>query len=236
MTQCQHCRDSHRLPMDHLEETAAKIARLSLPENRSGLSSEAVAASQRKRLQLALALVSHRRGYEMASVDAIAVAAQLSKATLYALFGGKEGILSAAAREFDFEVRRELAILGDQETEWERRVMAAIEVFVGRVASEPELARLAFVEAPRVLEPEEGGEVVDLLLAEILDLDRVVALPAAGSDRERIEVAAVGGLREPLFVRLLEGRYEEITALGPSLCQFAITVGCGPERASELLD
>lgn len=205
---------------------------LVLPPGKVDLDPEAVLASQRRRLFLALALVAEERGFEVASVEQIAARARLSKTTLYELYGSREGLLEAAVEEFcepaAAAVREALARVGP----WREAVRAGFEALAGEVARDPALARLAFVEGALLSEGASGASRCEHILALIFDR----AAAGAGFPLARGELATealpdpaaatrratLGGLQAPIADRLMRGCSAEVAELVPGLTHLVV--------------
>lgn len=241
------------------DSTAVKIQELRLSGVPRGERARVV-HSQRKRLFLALAAGCRERGYEAVSVDEVTARAQLSKATLYQQFDGKDEILAAAVEELTgiavAAARRGFEGL----TTWEELLEAAMRALCESAVAEPELARLSFVEGPVILEvqlaaagdPADRGEApaksgegtarpdedqatsgVTRLPSPFGELFAAVAEVAELPDLpdDLTGVALAGGLQAPLANRLLAGSREEILELAPDLADFAIATLGGRRRS-----
>lgn len=216
--------------MTDYRKIEADIEQLVLPEGQ--LDHETVELSQRRRLFLALALECHRLGYEVVSVDRVADSAQLSKATLYDLFGSKEKLLRAALHEFQVEVKAEVTAAASRQERWTEAIGAAMTSMVEVIAADPALARLSFVEAAVLLPAGDNGETAELAL--LMD---VIAAAAGSEDAPGqpisglVRLATLGGMAAPIADRLMRGRSAEVRELADALVYFAINAHLGPEPA-----
>lgn len=211
--------------MPGYREIEIEIESLLLPQGNSGPAD--VEFSQRRRLVLALALESHRTGYEVVAVDQVAETAQLSKTTLYALFGNKEGLLVAAAGDFAAAAGREIEVAAAAERHWGAAVTGGCGALLTAIARDPAPARLAFVEMPAILQDESDLALLERIL--------IVSAGAGNAPAEALEplarLATLGGMAAPIWDRLVRGRFGEIPGLAPSLAYLAVNAHSGPGEA-----
>jgi AcrR family transcriptional regulator len=126
--------------------TAATPRRL--PRGRHALAPEDVLRDQRERLLDAVPGVVAARGYEAMSVADVVKAAAVSRNAFYKSFRDKQDCF-AVAHELGHE--RLFALLVEsceEERTLESRVEAALTAAMAKLAAEPDLARMLFVEAP----------------------------------------------------------------------------------------
>lgn len=217
--------------MSDYRKSAAEIEKLLLPEG--WLDPEEVEHSQRRRLQLALALESQRTGYDVVSIDQIADTAMLSKVTLYARFENKEGLLASAVDEFFGIANGAIEAAQESERSWPQVTLAAVSALTTSIVREPMLARLTFVEASAVVAAAapgtEGSDVA--LLSVILDSAATAKGKPSHELDEEIRVATVSGMAAPIADRLIRGRSAEVPGLDPSLAYMAINAWLGPDAA-----
>lgn len=176
--------------------TAAKIELLLLPAGVRELDRSEVERSQRRRLQLALAMLAQERGYELASIDEIAERARLSKSTMYELFGGREELLQSAVDDFRALMRegadRALsAASGSLTLTWPEAVRASVSGLCDAADAEPELARLTFVEGPAVLVETGSPDPSESMLREVLRAAAAVA--KAPAELQGVQWRALNG-------------------------------------------
>lgn len=220
--------------MSDYRKPAAEIERLLLPEG--WLDPDAVEHSQRRRLQLALALESRRTGYDVVSVDQIADTAMLSKATLYARFENKQGLLASAVDDFCGIAMSAIEATRESERSWPQVTMSAVSALTASIVQEPMLARLTFVEASAVVAPDDGAPNSDIaLLSAILDGVGAANGKASGELDEATRLATLGGMAAPIADRLIRGRSAEIPDLDSSLAYLALNAWFGPEAALKAL-
>src|SRR5260221_13922379 len=118
------------------------------PRGRHALAPEEVLRDQRERLLAAVPAVVAEHGYEAMSVADIVKAAAVSRNAFYKNFSDKQECFAMAhdaGHERLFEV---LAQPCDAEATIEERVEDSLTAGLGALASEPDVARLLFVEAP----------------------------------------------------------------------------------------
>src|SRR5665811_1037 len=165
-----------------------------LPRGRHALSPDEVLADQRERLIAAVPAVAAEHGYEAMSVADIVKGAAVSRNAFYKNFGDKQECFSVA---HDAGHERLLELLGghcDEGETIEARVERALRAGLSALASEPELARMLFVEAPS------AGEGIALRYHEWLrrygELLRAAApeLPPQAMPAPEVEGVIVGGI------------------------------------------
>jgi AcrR family transcriptional regulator len=183
-----------------------------------GLSSEAVAANQRRRILSAVGVALYRNGYRYTTVEHILELASVSRRTFYSLFDGKADVFCAAHAEalalLDERVR---AACGSEE-EWPQQVEAAVAAALRWATAEPDRAYLLVAEpltaGPRMLCPH------DLLVdrfASRLRLGRAfspIELPST------LEEYLLGGFANMVAARLTQDRPSLLPRLAPELTDF----------------
>ena len=219
-----------------------------LPRGRHALAPEQVLADQRARLLAAVPGVLAEHGYEAMSVADVVKRAAVSRNAFYKNFSDKQECF-AIAHELGHE--RLLEILaapckaaGTVAERVERSLTAALEA----LSSDPDMARMLFVEAPS-----SAGEEIALRYHEWLEsygaLLRKVAPQAdspAGPLAEMDQVV-VGGIASRIASEVLKGGAAELTVLKAPLVEYVLTfygpsqpdpqaaevVALDPEPASE---
>jgi AcrR family transcriptional regulator len=187
-----------------------------LPRGRHGLSREAVALSQRSRLEDAVVRVSATKGYEATTVSDLLEEAGVGRETFYELFGDKRDcMLAAHARLVDeLEARVRVAYLGT--TPWPRRVREAVATALDFFAERPPVARFMLVElfavgAPARQRFQEGFNRFVTLLEEGLEADRGDGGPVRPTN------LAVGAVAARAYEEVVVGRAAELPRLVPEL-------------------
>jgi AcrR family transcriptional regulator len=194
-----------------------------LPRGRHALAPEEVIADQRRRLISAAPRVVARHGYEAMSVADIVKAAGVSRNAFYDNFGDKRECF-AAAHEACHE--RLLAILErpcDRGASVEERVETALGAALDLLATESDLARLLFVEAPS------AGEEIALRYHEWLRRYGTLlrsAIPQAASKSSlvvEIDQVIVGGIASRIASEVLEGQAARLRLLTPHFVGYVLT-------------
>jgi AcrR family transcriptional regulator len=206
-----------------------------LPRGRHALTPEEVLADQRRRLIDAVPRVVAERGYEAMSVADIVKAAAVSRNAFYNNFGDKQECF-AAAHEACHE--RLLAILEqpcDKRASVEERLETALGAALGMLASEPEVARLLFVEAPS------ASTAIALRYHEWLRRYGTLlrsAVPQAASKSSlavEIDQVIVGGIASRLASEVLQGRAAQLRVLVPHFVDYVLAFYAvdqpGPQEA-----
>jgi len=194
-----------------------------LPRGRHALAPEEVLADQRRRLIAAVPRVVAARGYEAMSVADVVKAAGVSRNAFYNNFGDKQECF-AAAHETCHE--RLLAILErpcDRGSTAEERVETALGAALDLLASEPDVARLLFVEAPS------AGAEIALRYHEWLRRYGTLlrsAIPQAvakSSLAVEIDQVIVGGIASRVASEVLQGRAAQLRLLTPHFVDYVLT-------------
>jgi len=194
-----------------------------LPRGRHALAPEEVLADQRQRLVDAVPRAVAERGYEAMSVADIVKAAAVSRNAFYNNFGDKQECFAAAHEACQ---ERLLAILEqpcDRRASVEERVETALGAALGMLASEPEVARLLFVEAPSA-----STAIAALRYHEWLRRYGTLlrsAVPEAASKSSlavEIDQVIVGGIATRLASEVLQGRATQLRILTPHLLEYVL--------------
>jgi AcrR family transcriptional regulator len=194
---------------------------------RHGLSQEAVAEDQRRRLLDAVVEVVAEHGYSGAAVTDITRRAGVNKATFYARFDGKQECLLAACGE------RLEALLGDveravsKEPDWPTRVDTVLKRLLGRLSEQPHLARGCMIELPQA-----GGDAFTLHDRTIDRIGRLLA-PAAGEmgvplPPDVLHPLLGGGVWETVHSTLVRGCAADLPGIVPHLRSWALDLGRQP--------
>jgi len=205
-----------------------------LPRGRHALAPEEVRADQRRRLTEAVPRVVAERGYEEMSVADIVKAAAVSRNAFYDNFADKQECF-AAAHEACHE--RLLALLErpcERGSSTEERVETALGAALDLLASEPEVGRLLFVEAPG------AGPEIALRYHEWLRRYGVLlrsAIPQAAEKSSlavEIDQVIVGGIASRVASELLQGRASQLRVLTPHLVEYVLAFyGAGPSPRAD---
>ncbi|HEY5815535.1 MAG TPA: TetR/AcrR family transcriptional regulator [Solirubrobacterales bacterium] len=211
-----------------------------LPRGRHALGPDEVLRDQRERLIAAVPGVAAARGYEAMSVADVVKAAAVSRNAFYKNFADKQECF-AAAHEAGHE--RLLALLAqpcEPGTTIEERVERSLVAGLEALASEPDMARLLFVEAPA------AGEEIALRYHEWLGrygtLLRDVApdLPPQSIPAPEVEGVIVGGIASRIAGEVLHERAAELPQLTAPFAEYVLAFyrldgQTGLEPASKLV-
>ena len=175
---------------------------------------------QRERLLAAVPGVVAERGYEAASVADIVKAAAVSRNAFYKNFSDKQDCF-ATAHEAGHERLFEVLTAGcDGDATVKERVERSLAAGLDALASEPEVARLLFVEAPS------AGEEIALRYHQWLQrygtLLRLAAPDAQSSPAPEVEGVIVGGLASRVASELLQGRGAQLRDLTMPFAEYIL--------------
>ena len=194
-----------------------------LPRGRHALAPEEVARDQRERLLAAVPGVVAEKGYEAMSVADVVKAAAVSRNAFYKSFKDKQDCFAVAHEEGH---ERLLSILtvpcDDAGAGLEERVERSLSAGLDALASEPEVARMLFVEAPS------AGEEIALRYHEWLKrygaLLRAAApgLPPQSIPAPEVEGVIVGGIASRVASEVLQGRAKKLRELASPLVEYVL--------------
>jgi AcrR family transcriptional regulator len=181
------------------------------------------AQNQRERLFGAIVATCAERGYEATRVSDLVALSGVSRRDFYRHFSGKEGCFLAAME----------ALLGEAETLATHRADgsgAGLQSLVALVAAQPAAARLCLLESYAA-----GPAAVARMDAAVAQAGAIyaAALGALGRDgggAGELHPAILGGIREVVQTRLLEGRESELAELAPALREWAFAYRAPPQR------
>ena len=197
-----------------------------LPRGRHALPPAVVQAEQRRRLIAAVPAVAAERGYAAMSVADVVRAAAVSRNAFYANFANKQECFAAAVEAGHERLFAVLAEPCDRRASLEERLETRIGAALGLLASDPDLARMLFAEAPGA-----GRE-------EVLRQHRWLRrygelLRAAVPDAEvgkGAELIVTGGLATRIAAEMLGRRGPNLRLLTPNFVAFLLTI-YGPVAA-----
>lgn len=193
-----------------------------LPRGRHALSPDEVLRDQRERLIAAVAGVVAERGYEAMSVADVVKAAAVSRNAFYKNFADKQECFAVA---HDAGHERLFELLGKpcgEEATLEERVERALRAGLTALSSQPELARMLFVEAPS------AGEETALRYHEWLQrygtLLRAAApdLPPQAIPAPEVEGVIVGGIASRIASEVLNGRARKLPELAAPFVEYVL--------------
>ncbi len=208
----------------------SRFAPRRLPRGRHALAPEQVLADQRARLLAAVPGVVAERGYEAMSVADVVKRAAVSRNAFYKNFKDKQECF-AIAHEAGHERLLEIVAqpckgAGTVEERVQRLLASALEA----LSSDPDMARLLFVEAPS-----SAGEEIALRYHEWLQrygaLLRAVAPQAAATPAAMAEMdqVIVGGIASRIASEVLKGGATELAVLTQPLVEYVLTF-YGPSK------
>lgn len=193
-----------------------------LPRGRHALAPEEVLRDQRERLIAAVPRVVAERGYEAMSVADMVKAAAVSRNAFYTNFADKRECFASAhdvGHERLFEVLTQPCDAG---AAIEERVERSLAAGLDALASEPDVARMLFVEAPS------AGEEIALRYHEWLQrygtLLRSAApqMPSESIPAPEVESVIVGGIASRVASEVLHGRAAKLPDLTAALVEYVL--------------
>ncbi|MET0557887.1 MAG: TetR/AcrR family transcriptional regulator [Solirubrobacterales bacterium] len=205
------------------DDLGGLIQREQLPSGRADLSQPVVAHSQRERILNAMAATCASKGFGATTIADIVEPAGVSRATFYELFKDKEDCLQASMELSLADVMGRIVEVYSPDKPWATMVRDATRVFLELLASRPEFARMALLEAPAA-----GGRSLEMyasakrVLQALLDRGRSDPLEeeAIPSSAGRGALAAA----EQLIVgQILAGNTERLPELLPDIV-YIITI------------
>jgi AcrR family transcriptional regulator len=160
---------------------------------------------QRRRLLLAFGEVASTSGLEAATVGRVCEQAAVSRRTFYELFSDREDCLLAAFHQAVERFARRVDPVFNAEGSWRERIRGALSLLLEQLDSEPDLARLCIVEAPRAGHEllEHRRHVLEALAAAV-DEGRAQTRSGAGPPPLTAQ-GIVGGVLAVIHTRLIEG-------------------------------
>jgi AcrR family transcriptional regulator len=202
-----------------------------LPAGRHGLPRDYVVENQRARLFVGIVRAVALRGYNAATITAIADAASVSRHTFYDNFENKEQCFLAAYSRVVEDLEAEMVAAAEPLTEWPEQVRAAIDALLEFFAQEPDLARFFW------LEPLGGGELIVTrhreavgALIDLLTADRP-SKPAVPPLSKTAQEAVVGGIVSLISKQVSSGEVSRLAELLPDLLELVLAPYIGSAAA-----
>jgi AcrR family transcriptional regulator len=221
-------------PADAPAEYPPELSRL--PPGRHGLPRDFVVHNQRERLIAGLAEAVAEKGYGGTTIADITRHAAVSRRTFYEHFEGKDECFVAAFDTVTEQLRGQVEEAYEAEDEWADGIRAGIAAMLGFLASEPNLARLAMVEAlvagPVVVERYDDAVQTFLPYLEAGRDGRPKKVLARLSDST--EEALVGGMVSLVSRRIVAGQTDELESLLPDLVEFTLAPYVGNDEAASV--
>jgi AcrR family transcriptional regulator len=221
-------------PADAPAEYPPELSRL--PPGRHGLPRDFVVHNQRERLIAGLAEAVAEKGYGGTTIADITRHAAVSRRTFYEHFDGKDECFVAAFDTVTEQLRERVEEAYKGEDDWAEGIRAGIGAMLTFLASEPNLARLAMVEAlvagPVVVERYDAA--VQTFIP-YLNAGRE-GRPKAVLDRlsDSTEEALVGGMVSLIARRIVAGQTDELESLLPDLVEFTLAPYVGNDEAARI--
>jgi len=201
-----------------------------LPCGRHGLAREVVAASQRARLLEAALVLVGGEGYAAASAVRVSSAAGVSPTTFYQHFQTKEDCVMAACDVVLGRLLKELcdAVLAD--ADWARGVGHGLRCLLSRLAAEPHVARVCFVElrAADLAGPQRHVEAIESLAVALRPPRRNPKLP------EVCEEVIAGGVWNTIHATIVKESPAALPRLLPALHHHVLVYHLGPVQADQI--
>jgi AcrR family transcriptional regulator len=213
------------------DDLGGLIHREHLPSGRADLTEPVIAHSQRDRILNAMAAACASKGFGATTIADIVDAAGVSRATFYELFKDKEDCLQASMELSLADAMGRIVEVYSPDKPWATMVRDATRTFLELLASRPNFARMALIEAPaaggRSLEMYASGKRV---LQALLDRGRSDPLEeeAIPSSTGRAVLAAA----EQLIVgQILAGNTERLPELLPDIVYIVTIPYLGQDEA-----
>lgn len=186
---------------------------------RPALPREFIALHKRQRIMGALAELSAEQGYEATKISDIVRRAGVARKTLYDNFSGKEDVFLAAFDSALEELRTliEQACAAVEADDWQRRVEAGLETFLGFVTEQPALARMCLIEALSAT-PATNDRYENALEGFVAMVKRT--LPHDDRLPPTIEETLVGGVVWIVYQQIRRHETERARDLLPELTEF----------------
>jgi AcrR family transcriptional regulator len=206
-----------------------------LPPGRHGLPRDFVVHNQRERLIAGLAEAVAEKGYGGTTIADITRHAAVSRRTFYEHFEGKDECFVAAFDTVTEQLRERVGEAYDAEDKWPSATRAALDAMLTFLAAEPNLARLAMVEAmvagPVVVERYDAAVQTFLPYLKAGRKGRSKAVLKRLSDST--EEALIGGMVSLISRRIVAGQTEDLESLLPDLTEFTLAPYVGNDEAAQ---
>jgi AcrR family transcriptional regulator len=207
-----------------------------LPPGRHGLPRDFVVHNQRERLIAGLAEAVAEKGYGGTTIADITRHAAVSRRTFYEHFEGKDECFVAAFDTVTEQLRERIGEAYQAEGDWPAATRAGIEAMLVFLAAEPNLARLAMVEAMVA-----GPVVVERYDAAVQTFLPYLAAGREGRPKKVLdrlsdstEEALVGGMVSLVSRRIVAGQTDELESLLPDLVEFTLAPYVGNDEAARI--
>ncbi len=215
------------------QELPPELARL--PPGRHGLPREFIVHNQRERLIAGLAEAVAEHGYGGTTIADITRHAAVSRRTFYEHFDSKDECFVAAYEIVTERLREQVEAGFEPSDDWPHAIKSGLAAMLAFLAAEPNLARLAMVEA-QVAGPvvvQRYDEAIKTFVP-FFQAGREAAAANGASLTPTTEDALVGGMVSLISRRVLAGKTEQLEELLPDLVEFILTPYLGPEEAEHI--
>jgi AcrR family transcriptional regulator len=174
------------------------------------------------------------KGLDDATVADVVERAKVGKGTFYEEFEGKDECVLAA---YDWVIDQVMGRVGEAyeagaETSWPEGVRSGLNAFLGVIAEQPAVARMATLEVPTA-GPQAHARyraAVERFLPYLRDgqqySTRSEELP------QHVDLMAVGGAEAIIFDEVAAGRAEQLPAMMPAILFSVLVPYLGPEDAA----
>jgi AcrR family transcriptional regulator len=207
-----------------------------LPPGRHGLPRDFVVHNQRERLIAGLAEAIAEKGYGGTTIADITRHAAVSRRTFYEHFEGKDECFVAAFDTVTAQLRERVGDAFKAEDDWPAATRAGIDAMLTFLAAEPNLARLAMVEAmvagPVVVERYDAAVQTFLPYLKAGREGRSKKVLSRLSDST--EEALVGGMVSLISRRIVAGQADDLESLLPDLTEFTLAPYVGNDAAASI--
>jgi AcrR family transcriptional regulator len=213
------------------DDIGGLIEREQLPSGRADLPEPLIAHSQRERILTAMAQTCAAKGYGATTITDIVQSAGVSRATFYELFKDKEDCLQASMELSLAEAMGRIVEVYSPDKPWATMVRDAAATFLELLATRPNFARMALIEAPAA-----GGRSFEMyasgkrVLQALLDRGRgdPIEEQAIPSSAGRGALAAAESL---IVGQILAGNTERLTELLPDIVYIVTIPYLGQDEA-----
>lgn len=188
--------------------------------------------NQRERMLAAVIEVVSDVGYASMTVSDVISRAGVSRRTFYEHFVNKEDVFLAAYDHVVDAVLEDVSAAYERGETWLEQMELAVEAFVTRLASQPELAHVCVVEVlaagPKALARRSAA----------MDRFRDFMVPGCGQAAAKLrapELAAdalIGGVYEVIYAHVLRGETARLPSLAPALVESMLAPFGALERES----
>jgi AcrR family transcriptional regulator len=202
-----------------------------LPVGRADLPEPLVAHSQRERILTAMAEACASKGYGATTIADICEPAGVSRATFYELFKDKEDCLQASMELSLADTMGRIVEVYSPDKPWATMVRDAAATFLELLATRPDFARMALIEAPAA-----GGRAFEMyasgkrVLQALLDRGRndPIEEQAIPTSAGRGALAAAESL---IVGQILAGNTERLPELLPDIVYIVTIPYLGQDEA-----